>query len=57
VVRRAASGVRAVVASVAIGPPAVVLMVIVLAATEARAVTVLVAAGRSRWLRKSNWKN
>jgi hypothetical protein len=57
VVHRVASDVRVEAANAVIGPRAVVLMVIALAATVARAVTVLVAAGHSRWRRRLNSKN
>ncbi len=55
--RRVASGVRVEVGNAAIGPQAVVLMVTGPVEIAVRVVTVLVAAGRLRWLRKSNWKN
>jgi hypothetical protein len=51
------SGVRVAVGNAAIGRPAVVLMVIVLAATEAHAVIVPAAVGHSKWLRRLNSKS
>jgi hypothetical protein len=51
------SGARVAVGNVAIGPPAIVLMVTAPAAIEAHAVIGLVAAVHSRWLRKLNLKN
>ena len=51
------SGVRVVVGNAAIGSLAIVRMVTGPAATEARAVTVPVAVGHSKWRRRLNSKN
>jgi hypothetical protein len=56
-VRPVVSGVKVGVGNAAIGCPAAGLMVIVPAATEARAVTDPAAAVPSKWPRRLNWKN
>jgi hypothetical protein len=56
-VRPVVSGVRVEVVNVAIGRPAVGLTVIVPVEIEAHAVTGPAAAGHSRWLQKSSWRN
>jgi hypothetical protein len=48
---------KAEVENVAIGPQAIALMVTAPAAIEARAATVLVVGGHSRWRRRLNLKN